>query len=657
MWAKIPSGRSNIQTLMANATSGANANGFKVLVNTYGTTDRRISFESGDGSLASITRTNTNVFDFGTWDHVAVTVDRATGAVHIFYNAADVTAETASHTGFKNNDVVRLGRMTNNNFGMQGNLDDVRIYNRVLSQSEIAAVMAGSVPSTVNAPSSLNAALSSSLVNLTWTDNATNEDGFSLERSLSSTTGFSVIQSLPANSTSFTDNTVSEGTRYYYRVRAYNSQTQSAYSNTATILVVTTAPAAPSGLNAGSVTYNSLMLSWTDNASTEEGFRIERSPDSISGYVQIGSTATDVTTFADNGLSPATRYFYRVRAYNGIGNSAYTAVKGVTTADSPSTGDGLIAYWPVDNSPADMSGNGYNLSLLNGTTYSSDHQQGTGSLSLDGADDYAVSPVINLGNAFTLVMWAKIPSGRSNIQTLMANAPSGANANGFKVLVNTYGTTDRRISFESGDGSLASITRTNTNVFDFGTWDHVAVTVDRATGAVHIFYNAADVTAETASHTGFKNNDVVRLGRMTNNNFGMQGNLDDVRIYNRVLSQSEIAAILASPIVPMAGPGSSRLQDQGSESTEAGISGMPQNENGRSLTAYPNPFSSVLHISGTGGVNRIDLMDLSGRVLQIIRPEGQSVCTLNTGDLKPGIYLLRISGSHGPSDMIKVIKY
>ena len=43
--------RSNIQTLIANGNSGANSNGFKVLVNTYKTTDQSISFESGDGSV------------------------------------------------------------------------------------------------------------------------------------------------------------------------------------------------------------------------------------------------------------------------------------------------------------------------------------------------------------------------------------------------------------------------------------------------------------------------------------------------------------------------------------------------------------------------------------------------------------------------------
>ena len=208
--------------------------------------------------------------------------------------------------------------------------------------------------------------------------------GFTLERSLSSTTGFSVIQTLAANQVSFTDNTVSEGLRYYYRIKAFNSDTESSYSNTATILVVTAPPAAPPDLAAGSVTYNSLQLTWTDNATTEEGFNVERSADSLSGYAQIGTTGLNVTSYNDNSLTADTRYFYRVRAYNAIGNSAYSNIVGVTTATAPSTGDGLIAYWPVDNSGADMSGNSLQPVSGQRTTYSTDSQQGTQSLYLDG---------------------------------------------------------------------------------------------------------------------------------------------------------------------------------------------------------------------------------------------------------------------------------
>ena len=309
-------------------------------------------------------------------------------------------------------------------------------------------------------------------------------------------------------------------------------------------------PPAPTSLATTGVTYASVSLSWNDNSYSEQGFILERSTDSLTNYADVDTIAANGTSVTDGGLSATTKYFYRLRAYNTLGSSTYSNTIGVTTATAPSTGDGLQAYWPVDNSTADVSGNGFDLTLFNGATFTTDHQQGSHALSLDGADDYAASPSIDLGNTFTLAAWVKIPSGRFNIQTLIANGSSGANSNGFKVLVNTYGTADRRISFESGNGSVAAISRSNTNVFNFGTWNHLAITVDRSTGQARIFYNGNDVTAESGVHTGFKNNDVIRLGRMTNNAYAMGGALDDIRIYNRVLSQSEIAAVMSGVVPP-----------------------------------------------------------------------------------------------------------
>lgn len=86
-----------------------------------------------------------------------------------------------------------------------------------------------------NAPTNLNAtAPARSRITLTWADNATNETGFRVERSTNGTT-WSQVASLGANVTSWTDTSVKRNTFYYYRVYAYNSYGNSAYSNVATI--------------------------------------------------------------------------------------------------------------------------------------------------------------------------------------------------------------------------------------------------------------------------------------------------------------------------------------------------------------------------------------------------------------------------------------
>jgi hypothetical protein len=89
-------------------------------------------------------------------------------------------------------------------------------------------------------------------------------------------------------------------------------------------------PAAPSALSATAMSASRIDLNWTDNSATEDGFRIERCRSVVNvacvdaGFAQIAQTGPNTTTYSDTGLSAATAYSYRVRAFNGAGNSAYS---------------------------------------------------------------------------------------------------------------------------------------------------------------------------------------------------------------------------------------------------------------------------------------------------------------------------------------------
>jgi predicted phage tail protein len=113
-------------------------------------------------------------------------------------------------------------------------------------------------------------------------------------------------------------------------VRAFNSGGDSAYSNTAeaTTQVTQTVPAAPSNLVATAVSTSQINLSWTDNANNEQGFKIERCQgNSCTNFVQIAQVAVaNTTSYSNTGLASNTRYRYRVRAYNSVGNSAYSNI-------------------------------------------------------------------------------------------------------------------------------------------------------------------------------------------------------------------------------------------------------------------------------------------------------------------------------------------
>jgi hypothetical protein len=84
------------------------------------------------------------------------------------------------------------------------------------------------------APTNLTAnSASSSQIDLFWTDNATNESNYQVERRLASGGVFALIATLPADATSYSSTSLAASTQYLYRVRAINAAGESAYSNEA----------------------------------------------------------------------------------------------------------------------------------------------------------------------------------------------------------------------------------------------------------------------------------------------------------------------------------------------------------------------------------------------------------------------------------------
>lgn len=89
---------------------------------------------------------------------------------------------------------------------------------------------------------------------------------------------------------------------------------------------------APSGLNVvRDGGYTRMLLSWTDNSTGEDGFKIERSTDG-SSWSQITTVGAGVTTYIDTGRTRGQIYYYRVRAYQGANNSAYSNTDSDTIA-------------------------------------------------------------------------------------------------------------------------------------------------------------------------------------------------------------------------------------------------------------------------------------------------------------------------------------
>lgn len=190
-------------------------------------------------------------------------------------------------------------------------------------------------------------AVSTSQVNLNWSDQYSNESGFKIERAMNSNGPFTLIQTTAANATAYSDTSLMAFTTYYYRVYGFNSSETGSSSNIVTVTTLApapTPPAPPSILMASAISSTAINLSWTDNASNEAGFNIERSSGG-GAYSQIATIGANMAQYQDTGLSASTAYSYRVRAYNSAGDSTYSNGASATTQAPPA-----VTFTSLNNS-------------------------------------------------------------------------------------------------------------------------------------------------------------------------------------------------------------------------------------------------------------------------------------------------------------------
>jgi len=201
------------------------------------------------------------------------------------------------------------------------------------SSSNVASTKTLPLGSPPSSPTNLSGTIiSCNQIDLTWQDNSDDETNFIVERKKEGDCCFSVKATLPSNTTIYSDTTVSPNTKYYYKVKAKNSYGDSGYSNeiSRTTPLCGTAPSAPSNLTLNVISSEQINLNWQDNSDNEDGFKIERK---IEGgtYSQIQEVGPNINTFNDTGLTPDTKYYYRVRAFNSFGHSGYSNEKNATT--------------------------------------------------------------------------------------------------------------------------------------------------------------------------------------------------------------------------------------------------------------------------------------------------------------------------------------
>ena len=214
-------------------------------------------------------------------------------------------------------------------------------------------------PTAPTAPSGAAATYDSdSQITLSWTDNASNEDSFAVERRTDTGAGYggyAHVATTSANAVSYADTSVAANRKYQYRVRAYNVAGYSSYSTDAGDVFTTPgAPSTPAGV-ADSV--SAITWSWTDNAAFESSYRFGLTS---GGTDYVSGQAADLTSYQVTGLSTNMPYRGQAAAYRadrGVASSSASAIV-YTLAAVPSSlgaaedsGTQITASWNANGNP------------------------------------------------------------------------------------------------------------------------------------------------------------------------------------------------------------------------------------------------------------------------------------------------------------------
>jgi hypothetical protein len=231
-------------------------------------------------------------------------------------------------------------------------------------------------------------------------------------------------------------------------------------------------PAAPSNLTATAPAPRQVNLSWTNNASNQTGFVIQRSFNG-GNWTQIATVGANVTTYTDKTVSKRKTYSYRVYAYNSYGNSGYSNTATVTTpgagvvGPSAPTGGNGNGVGPVAagagvitvGAPTGGSNAGGMTTTTTTTTINRYHGTGTNYAGLSGPHDAPVGapvPVSTGGAATTQGPITGLTGGTdgqtaASLVTVTQAAPTGSPAG---VDVTSYGLKPRRTQTSGWDGAF-----------------------------------------------------------------------------------------------------------------------------------------------------------------------------------------------------------
>jgi hypothetical protein len=531
------------------------------------------------------------VMTSGIFQHVALTYDKNTGVAKLYRNGVEVqstnlgvfTPQTTSGYG------LYLGHRPGPGNYFQGLIDETSIYKRVLSPGEISSIynagIAGKCAACVGTPVDLIS---------WWTADGNANDVRSRNNASLNGNSFATGKGNQAfvigNGSGITAPDNASLNRQAFTIDAWVTATIYSCSGCEQFIVAKSGSNQSFGYELG-VNRDSGNLRLTLNgvtnifgnmnisdgtfhhvAATYDGatakiyvdgtLDVQQNVSTLVNYEAgspfvIGSRQNTSATLIYNGLIDELSFFGRVLSDTEI-RAAYNAggsckCKPAATA-APS---GLVGWWAGDGDPSDRSGNANNGSLVNGTTFALGKVGQTFSFNGGNEVDVPDAPSLNPTTQITLEAWVYPTSNSSggNAMALIANK---------EVVGNTQYEISRRLAsgicpsgggiptgnFAVYIGGISPFPDDCGGWMDGGgnlplnAWSHVAASYDGTN--VRAFVNGALTRTAPASGSIPTTGGLFRIGKRISNPENWIGQVDEVSLYNRGLTQAEVSIFNAS---------------------------------------------------------------------------------------------------------------
>lgn len=489
-------------------------------------------------------------------------------------------------------------------------------------------------------PSELTARLLDfTVIGLNWQDNSDDESGFLIERNDGS--GYVPIHTTVANETSFIDGGLEYGTSYSYRISSFNDADTSAFAFSDTIVTPgETDPPLPASnpYPAHQATWVELdpVLSWKKGMGTENQnlFLGETNPP------EFVTELTDTFYQPPANLLPAKKYYWRINTLNSHGETTGELWSFVTGAQTESV---LAGHWPLEsaNVATDLTvfenhGICYNFQPF--------------SISSNGAVDKALifnglnqyvrvphHPILDFdAGSFSIAFWLRQDPGQVNRSkeyryvikgSNIRNENLGRSGRRYEVY---YNASSGQVRFAIDDDVTKSQTAAGEQQIITNIWVHLTAIRNTTDSKLKFFVNGS-LMASTDDITGsIAQEEDLYFGYDVDYESYHHGYLDDIRLYNYALSQSEIDELVAM------GP----------------VSSIEKTTNGALINVFPNPAtkSFMLTVSQLKSDKAtVTISDMTGKNWYSetqSRHELQPGVRIDLSGFAPGIYFIRLTDSN-----------